>query len=200
MQKSKRQIMRETHKKQQLRQKILLYTGLGLGVVALFIVVLLVINGSANAGGGLMGDEVVVPSRDHVSIDSVPGPYNSNPPAGGAHFPSSFTAQFYQESDLATLPKNPQGYLVHSLEHGYVIFWYNCQVPNTDCAALKKTIQQVMDDTGNTKLIAFPWSSMDIPLAMTSWGRILKFPTPDPVVMKQFVQHNRYQAPEPDAQ
>jgi hypothetical protein len=34
---------------------------------------------------------------------------------------------------------------------------------------------------------------------MTSWGRILKFPTPDPALMKQFVQRNRYQAPEPNA-
>jgi hypothetical protein len=36
-------------------------------------------------------------------------------------------------------------------------------------------------------------------LAMTSWGRILNFTTPDPVVMKQFVETNRYQAPEPNA-
>jgi hypothetical protein len=100
---------------------------------------------------------------------------------------------------LATLPKYPQGYLVHSLEHGYVIFWYNCKAPNTDCAALKQTIQSVMDATGGTKLIAFPWSDMDVPLAMTSWGRILKFPTPDPALMKRFVERNRYQAPEPDA-
>ena len=40
---------------------------------------------------------------------------------------------------------------------------------------------------------------MDIPLAMTSWGRILKFTIPDPIIMKQFVERNRYQAPEPDA-
>jgi hypothetical protein len=146
-----------------------------------------------------MGDAVVIPSRDHVPNDTVPGPYNSNPPAGGAHYDTDFTAGFYQETDLATHPKNPQGYLVHSLEHGYVIFWYNCQAANTDCAALKQIIQSVMDETDGDKLIAFPWSDMDVPLAMTSWGRILKFPSPDPALMKQFVERNRYQAPEPDA-
>ena len=146
-----------------------------------------------------MGDEVAIPSRDHVSNDTLPGPYISNPPAGGAHFATDFTSKFYQEADLVTLPKYPQGYLVHSLEHGYVIFWYNCQVPNTDCTALKQTIQKVMDETGGTKLIAFPWKDMDIPLAITSWGRILRFPAADPALMKQFVERNRGQAPEPDA-
>jgi len=56
-----------------------------------------------------------------------------------------------------------------------------------------------MDDTGNTKLIAFPWADMDVPLAMTSWGRILKFPQIDAERMRQFVLGNRYKAPEPDA-
>jgi hypothetical protein len=198
MKKTTRQTKREAQKKKQKQQKILLYSGLGLAVVAVVVILILATTQSSNSTG-LMGDEVAIPSRDHVSTDAVPGPFNSNPPAGGAHFDTDYTAKFYQESDLASLPKHPEGYLVHSLEHGYVIFWYNCQVPNTDCAALKQTIQKVMDDTGGAKLIAFPWSSMDIPLAMTSWGRILKFTKPDPALMKQFVERNRYQAPEPDA-
>ena len=27
---------------------------------------------------------------------------------------------------MPNLPQYPEGYLVHNLEHGYVIFWYNC--------------------------------------------------------------------------
>ena len=198
MTKTSRQIMRETQKKQQVRKRILIYGGISLAIIAVIAVILLSVNNPANSIG-LMGDEVAIPSSDHVPTDTLPGPFNSNPPAGGAHYATDFPSKFYQEADLATLPKNPQGYLVHSLEHGYVIFWYNCQVPKTDCAALKQTIQKVMDETGNTKLIAFPWTDMNIPLAMTSWGRILKFPNPDPVKMKQFVESNRYHAPEPDA-
>jgi hypothetical protein len=198
MKKTKRQTMRETQKKQQIRNRILLFGGLGLAIIAVIAVIVLSANKPPNSGG-LMGDEVAIPSRDHVPNDVLPGPYNSNPPAGGAHYDTDFPAKFYQETDLASLPKNPQGYLVHSLEHGYVIFWYNCQAPNTNCSTLKQTIQKVMDETGGVKLIAFPWTGMDIPLAMTSWGRILKFPNPDPVQMKQFVERNRYQAPEPDA-
>jgi hypothetical protein len=198
MKKTDRKAMHEVQKKHQARRRILIFGGWSLAIIALIAVIFFVVNNSAKSVE-LMGDEVAIPSRDHVPTDTPPGPYKSNPPAGGAHYATDFPAKFYQETDLTTLPKNPQGYLVHSLEHGYVIFWYNCQVPNTDCAALKQTIQKVMDETGGIKLIAFPWTDMDIPLAMTSWGRILKFPSPDPVLMKQFVERNRYQAPEPDA-
>jgi hypothetical protein len=168
-------------------------------IITAIVVIFLVVSKYRNSDS-LMGTAVAIPSRDHLPDGTLPGPYNSNPPAGGAHYATDFTSRFYQESDLATIPKYPQGYLVHSLEHGYVIFWYNCQVPNTDCASLKQTIQKVMDETGGTKLIAFPWSDSKVPLTMTSWGRILEFQNPDPVVMKQFVLRNRNQAPEPNAQ
>lgn len=198
MNKSHRQIKRETKKKKKMQQKILLFGSYGLAIIAVIAVILILVTKLSNSVN-LMGDEVTIPSRNHVPTGTLPGPYNSDPPAGGVHYDSDFPAKFYQESDLAALPVHPEGYLVHDLEHGYVIFWYNCQAPNIDCSVLKQTIQKVMDETGNTKLIAFPWSDMDIPLAMTSWGRILKFTIPDPILMKQFVERNRYQAPEPDA-
>ncbi len=198
MKKTTRQTKREAQKKKQMRHKALIYGGLGLGIIAVVVIIFLAAAKSPNAGG-LLGDEVVVPSNAHVTDGTPPGPFNSNPPAGGAHYASDFPAKFYLESDLATLPKYPEGYLVHDLEHGYVIFWYSCQNFSGDCSSLKQTIQNVMDETGNTKLIAFPWTTMDVPLAMTSWGRILKFPQPDPALMKQFVERNRYQAPEPNA-
>lgn len=198
MKKTTRQIMREAKKKKEMQQKVLVYSGLGLAGIAVVIIIILFSRTSTNATGP-MGDEVAVPSANHVSPDTPPGPYNSNPPAGGTHYATNLPAKFYQESDLAALPTNPEGYLVHSLEHGYVIFWYNCQVSGTDCSTLKQAIQNVMTETGNTKLIAFPWADMEVPLAMTSWGRILKFVQPDPEQMKQFVERNRYHAPEPDA-
>jgi hypothetical protein len=193
-----RQTTRGNKRKQQVRSRNILYGGIILGILAVIAIAWL--SGSNFFGpGGLMGDEVPIQSRAHLPSDAPPDPYNSNPPAGGAHFATDFQTKFYLDSDLAALPKYPEGYLVHNLEHGYVIFWYNCQSPNTDCSALKQTIQKVMDDTGGTKLIAFPWKDMTEPLVMTSWGRILRFKNPDPVQMKLFVERNRYQAPEPDA-
>lgn len=45
--------------------------------------------------------------------------YNSNPPTSGKHYAEWTRAGIYDE------PKE-DGYLVHSLEHGYVIMSYNC--------------------------------------------------------------------------
>ena len=198
MKNSIRQTIRESQRIKRKSQSILKISSALLSILVIAIIITAGIN--SNKRGELLGDPVVVGSSAHV-LDSVqPGPYNSNPPAGGTHYDESYRAKFYQETDLAGLSKYPEGYLVHSLEHGYVIFWYNCQVAGTDCAALKQTIQDVMDKTGGDKLIAFPWSTMDVPLAMTSWGRILNFATADPVLMANFVQRNRYQAPEPHAE
>jgi hypothetical protein len=205
MKKSNRQLARERQQRQK-RKQYMTWGAFSLTVLAVIVAVLLINRGSfagtASSGSGLMGQAVQVDSRDHVADSTVPGPYHSNPPAGGSHFAETLPAKFYQESDLTDLGAHPEGHLVHNLEHGYVIFWYNCQAlaasSGTDCTGLKNTIQQVMNQTGQTKLIAFPWSSQDVPLAMTSWGRILKFNKIDAAQMAEFVNRNRYQAPEPD--
>jgi hypothetical protein len=172
----------------------------GISIAVVVLVVFLVqsgTQGTVQATTSLMGDVVPVSSRDHIPEGTPPGPYASNPPAGGAHYPTTFQAKFYNESDLASLPKYPEGYLVHDEEHGYVIFWYNCSAPGvTDCNALKQMIQGVMNAQGGTKLIAFPWTTMTVPVALTSWGRILNLTTPTADVMTQFVLANRYQGPE----
>lgn len=122
------------------------------------------------------------------------------PAAGGEHYDTTLPQKFYLESDVARLPPHPEGYLTHNLEHGYVIFWYDCDITTVDCNTLQQTIQRVMGAVGSTKLIAFPWHSLNVPLAMSSWGQVMYFPTLDENLMQQFVLKNRYQAPEPSAQ
>jgi len=46
--------------------------------------------------------------------------YPTNPPTFGPHYPSWITKGFYDEP-------RPDGNLVHSQEHGYIIFWYDCE-------------------------------------------------------------------------
>ncbi len=59
--------------------------------------------------------------RDHV-VDISEIQYNSNPPTSGSHFPVWAKKGVYDRviSD---------GYLVHSLEHGYIVISYNCSQP-----------------------------------------------------------------------
>jgi hypothetical protein len=169
-----------------------------LGALALIVVGVLVWLGTRPATA--MGDEVEVGDYSHVPAGSDPGPYATDPPAGGKHYPSTYKPGFYNESEAEALPQRHEGYLVHNLEHGYVIFWYNCQADsNIDCDKLKQSIRSVMDKAGTDELIAFPWPSIQEPLVMTSWGRIMRFNEIDEGKMADFIRANLNKSPEPDA-
>jgi len=94
----------------------------------------------------------------------------------------------------------PAGYLVHNLEHGYIIFWYNCDLlDESACSELKSQIRSVMDELGGTKMIAYPRESIDVPLVMTSWGRLRRFETFNAEQAKAFYRANLNKSPEPNA-
>lgn len=133
------------------------------------------------------GEVVPVDSRDHIPLGTDPGPYSSDPPAGGHHYPSTYDPGFYSEQDVQKLPKFYSGYLVHNQEHGYVIFWYNCQAdPKINCTDLQNAIKQVINENNSFKVIGFPWPSMKQPLAITAWGRILRLDKIDLPTMRAF--------------
>ena len=66
----------------------------------------------------LSGEEVAEMGREHVT-DIAGVEYNSNPPTSGPHFAVWAKSGVYDRllSD---------GYLIHSLEHGYVVISYDC--------------------------------------------------------------------------
>jgi hypothetical protein len=142
----------------------------------------------------------IMADSNHVTEGSDPGPYNSNPPTSGPHFADEFDAGFYDEMEAASKPDFPEGYLVHNLEHGYVIFWYNCGLLDEQgCTDLKTQIQSVMDQFNSVKLIAFPWKSLEVPITMTSWGQLQEFKDFNQDQAVSFVERNRNRAPEPNA-
>ena len=136
----------------------------------------------------------------HVAEGTDPGPYNSDPPTSGKHYSTQAFADFIDEDGLESFGDFPAGYLVHSLEHGYVIFWYNCDaLEDAECDDLQDEIQRVMSSVGNFKVIGFPWPSIEEPVVMTSWGRLLRFEEFDADIAEQYVKNFRNQAPEPNA-
>jgi hypothetical protein len=143
---------------------------------------------------------IPVEGADHVEEGTDPGPYNSNPPTSGSHYPTTFEAGFYTEEAAASLPPFPEGYLVHNLEHGYVVFWYNCGLLEpAACEEMRGRIQAVMEEFDGVKLIAFPWPSIEVPVVLTSWGRMETMERFDERLARNFVRRNRNQAPEPEA-
>ena len=141
-----------------------------------------------------------MPEVVHVAEGTDPGPYNSDPPTSGKHYPTQAFADFVDEDGLESFGEFPAGYLVHSLELDYVIFWYNCEVLiDTECENLKDEIKQVMGRVGDFKVIGFPWPTIEEAVVLTSWGRLLRFEEFDPNVAEQYVRNFRNQAPEPNA-
>ena len=132
----------------------------------------------------------------HIPADSDPGEYNSDPPTSGPHYADEARAGFYDTNSY----QYPAEYLVHNLEHGYVIFWYNCGLLDDDaCTELKSQIKSVMDEFNNVKVIAYPWDSLDVPVAMTSWGRLHKMKTFNEAQARAFYGSNLNRSPEPGA-
>ena len=176
------------------RQKLITnLTWGGITVVVLAVLGFMIWQGVKPAAGESIP---IMTSSPHIDVDTDPGQYNSDPPTSGLHYSQESNVGFYDEN----IYTYPAGYLVHNLEHGYVIFWYNCDLlSESACSDLKSQIRTVMDELGGTKLIAYPWNSIDVPLVMTSWGRLQRFETFDPAQAKAFYRANLNRAPEPDA-
>ena len=145
------------------------------------------------------GVSIPVMAAQHIEIDEQHETYNSNPPTSGPHYVEPAQAGFYDEA-------LPDEQLVHNLEHGYVVIWYNCTgLEATACESFKTQIRSVMDQAGtvglssSTKLIAVPRLSLPGPIAATTWGRLYQpeafYPDELVIFMKEF----RNKAPEPNA-
>ena len=192
--KSKRQAARAKRERQKMISTIV-WGGLGLLIIG---AIGYLVWGSARPA---VGQSVpVMPDTGHVADGADPGPYNSDPPTSGKHYASEYEAGFYDEISSQAQDPYPEGYLVHNLEHGYVIFWYNCQnLDEQGCQDLKSQVRNVMEAENNFKVIAFPRPALDVPVVMTSWGKMQRFENFDPRVARNFVQSNRNKAPEPNA-
>ena len=186
---------REERRARQRREQIRSFAIWGsLALLLLALIGFMIWRGVRPAAGEAISEMV---SSPHIAPESDPGAYNSDPPTSGLHYASEAEAGFYDEN----IYTYPAGYLVHNLEHGYVIFWYNCDiVSEAECSELKTQLRTVMDQLGGTKLIAYPWPSLDVPVAVTSWTRLQKFETFDPEQAKAFYRANLNRAPEPNAQ
>lgn len=119
--------------------------------------------------------------------------YSTNPPTSGHHYPDWADPGLYDEVV-------PDGYLVHNLEHGYVIIWYDCDtLTDAECETLMDDIQSVIDFYDGYKVIGMPRSGMATTLALTSWGRLARLDAFNFDLIVEFIALYQEQAPEPNA-
>jgi len=120
----------------------------------------------------------------------------SVPPAGGDHYGSWAAFQSY---DFAI----PHGYLIHSMEHGAVVLYYNCP---EGCAAevdeVKAWLDALPEDplcTGTGALrraVLTPDPSLDVRWAMSAWGETLRADCFDSTRFRTFYDAHYGRAPE----
>jgi hypothetical protein len=193
---SRRDQIRQRQQRQQTTSRMI-FTLAAVAVVAA-VGYLLFSSGGLDAPEGDVGI-LVDPMEDSGHVEEgTDVDYSTNPPTSGPHYGQPLPAGFYNPGDI--LVPFPESHIVHSLEHGYVVFWYNCTVLDADgCEQLKAQIRTVLDEVGEAKVIVFPWSSIDEPLVMTSWGMIQPLPVFDEQLAADFVLANRSnrRAPEP---
>lgn len=137
------------------------------------------------------GNAVPIIGFEHVNPgDPSPYEYNSNPPTSGWHYPQPAEAGFYEEPI-------PDGYLIHSLEHGHVIIHYNCAtLSEAECQDLVAKLTDLFNREGAWKLIAVPRPELDTVLAITAWGWIDKFNEYDEARIQRFIAAYRDRGPE----
>jgi uncharacterized protein DUF3105 len=191
---------------EQPRRSLLLFGGIGLIVVVMIIVV--IASGvfgssaaplaSAKDPGKYPEEQLPDQGRNHIDRGQPHEPYISNPPASGSHYGDKMVPVqegFYDEAN-----RQIDEDVVHSMEHGYVIIWYDCtKAPNQDCGPLKEAIKRLMKSiNGGYHLIGNPRDGqMDTMIALTSWTKLRRLETFDADAIKDFISRNLNQSPEP---
>jgi hypothetical protein len=102
--------------------------------------------------------------------------YPDAPPADGPHYPTpaAFDRKFYTADDRPALE-----YLVHNLEHGYTLLWYDDTVAGdkTQLAQVRAISTKFEGTKLTDKFIAVPWTDRDgrsfpsgTHVALTHWS------------------------------
>jgi hypothetical protein len=102
--------------------------------------------------------------------------YEQSPPAAGPHYPTwvPLDRKFYSVQDRPEV-----GFLVHNLEHGYTVLWYDETIAEDDeqLAVVKAIAKKFEGESYENKFIAAPWTSQDgepfpdgAHVALTHWS------------------------------
>ena len=122
-----------------------------------------------------------------------PTPYNSTPPTSGPHYPDIVAWQLYEQPF-------PYEQLVHNLEDGGVIIYYQCAEPCPDLVEQLRTLVQPYQEVSRHVVVApndptwsligdvKPHADMGAPIALVAWRKLLKLDTVDVEKITQFIE------------
>jgi hypothetical protein len=124
--------------------------------------------------------------------------YPDNPPAGGNHYPEWAAFQSY------SFPV-PRGFWVHDLEHGAIVFSYNCCASSAGCADEVAQVQAVIDALPEDpacstatprRVLLTPDPLLDVRWGVSAWGSTLRADCVDTERFRQFYLDHFGRGPE----
>ncbi|HZA40390.1 MAG TPA: DUF3105 domain-containing protein [Actinomycetota bacterium] len=137
----------------------------------------------AIAGNDLDLFSETVSQPNHVSTTVN---YPMTPPVAGQHSASTIPCGTYAQT-----PPNEQ--FVHALEHGAVGILYNpAEVPPEDIADIEELVGEY-----DSHVLSAPFPNMDeSPIAVTSWGEMMRLNSWDPDAAAEYIRVFRQKGPE----
>lgn len=177
---------------QEKKQRQQLYLLGGGGVILVGIVIALIIlpalrPPTPTSVGSAACDSVQTfadEGRQHLGPGDPTPVYKTNPPTSGNHNPVPMPAGVYSSNVDITQ-------LVHSLEHGYVIIYYNGL--SQDEANQLAGIQ----NSDPVKTIVAPYANMPHKISMVAWTHMQNCDGVNEQVIRSFIAQFKGQGPEP---
>ena len=132
----------------------------------------------------LLGESHCSEGREHVPLLSTID-YQANPPHSGAHYPSA-TYWGLHESTV------DRGTYVHNLEHGGIVFAYNC----TDCNDELRTFADLVAERPDMRILVTRDVDLPTRFAAISWTWSWTFESVDRDALMCFIDQHEGFAPE----
>ena len=132
----------------------------------------------------LVGEKMPDQGAVHVARDAEHVAYNSNPPTSGPHWAGVAGPGIKTEPVADEL-------VLHSMEHGAAVVWYRADLPKAEVEKIKTAFNEA-----SGKKIMLPRENLDVPVALTSWGYLLKLEAVDEAQIIAFIETNNDRAPE----
>lgn len=166
---------------QQRKQRRNLLIGAAGAVVLLLIAGYFIREAAINQN---IGTAVANEGQGHVNTGDALT-FTHIPPSSGKHYPTAQPPGIYRQ-------EVPEGFWVHSLEHGYIVVLVKC---TTDCDAVYNQLEALYRELpesqfGNVKFVVTPYSKPytdgEAPITLLAWGYEQKLDRVDRDIITRF--------------
>ncbi|HKO34337.1 MAG TPA: DUF3105 domain-containing protein [Candidatus Limnocylindria bacterium] len=166
------------------------------GVLVLGVIVLVIVLVFGGSSGPRVGTPMPDEGATHVDQSTFPT-YQSRPATSGPHWNlgDGVAPVFW---GVYTSPVAEPA-VVHNLEHGGIVIWYQDTATADDIQKLTQFTEQAQSGS-NFKVVLSPWAGEDFghPIAVTAWDWLLYLDTADIDQIRAFQDdHPTTDAPEP---